>query len=207
MTGLQSSWDRCWKALDASGDGLALLQDLIAAYREPHRKYHTTRHLSECLALFEKNIDLAMLPGEVELALWFHDAVYNVRASDNEAKSAEWAAEALTKAGVKPDHIHNIRGHIMATRHSTLPQGEDQMLLVDIDLSILGAPRPRFVEYEAQVRAEYGWVPEFLFRSKRRDILTELIARNPIFNTPRLREQLENQAQENLAYSIAQLSR
>jgi predicted metal-dependent HD superfamily phosphohydrolase len=81
------------------------------------------------------------------------------------------------------------------------------MLLVDIDLSILGAPRPRFDEYEAQVRAEYGWVPGFLFRRKRREILAEFLARNPIYNTPRLRESLEGRARENLAYSLEQPGR
>lgn len=66
------------------------------------------------------------------------------------------------------------------------------MLLVDIDLSILGAPRARFDEYEAQVRAEYGWVPRFLFRTKRRDVLAGFLARHSIYNTPTLRESLES---------------
>ncbi|HKR60470.1 MAG TPA: hypothetical protein VJS64_12110 [Pyrinomonadaceae bacterium] len=205
MTSLQSSWKRCWNALEASGNGLALMQDLITAYEEPQRKYHTIQHLTECVALLEQNLDLAAEQGEVEIALWFHDAVYNVRASDNEARSAEWAAAALEKASVAPDRIERVKQHIMATRHSAKPTGQDQMLVVDIDLSILGAPEPRFAEYEAQVRAEYRWVPEFLFRSKRKSILAEFGARDSIYNTPRLREQLEARARENLAYSLKQL--
>lgn len=205
MSSLQSSWKRCWNALEATGDGLALMQQLITAYEEPQRKYHTTQHLTECMSLLEKNLDLAEEPGEVEIALWFHDAVYKVRASDNEAKSAEWAARALEKASIALDRIDRIQKHIMATRHSAKPEGRDQMLVLDIDLSILGAPRPRFIEYEAQVRAEYSWVPEFLFRSKRKSILAEFSARASIYNTPRLREQLESHARENLAYSLKQL--
>jgi predicted metal-dependent HD superfamily phosphohydrolase len=188
--------------LHAQGDGLALMQELHTAYAEPQRKYHTVQHLSECLALFDRHRDLAIKPAEVEISLWFHDAVYDVKASDNELKSAE--AE-LRKAGVSADRIERIRNHILATRHSVLPEGQDQMLLVDIDLSILGAPRPRFMQYEEQVRAEYSWVPAPLFRSKRRAVLAEFLARQPIYNTPRLREALEHQARENLAYSLKQL--
>lgn len=202
---LQSSWKRCWIGLHAQGDGLSLMQELLSAYSEPQRKYHTVQHLSECLALFERHLDLAIEPAEVEISLWFHDAVYDVKASDNELKSSEWAEAELRKAGVSADRIERIRNHILATRHSVLPQGQDQMLLVDIDLSILGALRPRFMEYEEQVRAEYSWVPAPLFRSKRRAVLAEFLARNPIYNTPRLREALEHQARENLAWSLEQL--
>ncbi len=202
---LQSSWKRCWTSIGASGDGLALMQRLIFAYEEPQRKYHTIQHLSECLALLGNNLDLAVEPAEVEISLWFHDARYNVTASDNEAQSADWAELELRQAGVASERIGRVKEHILATRHSTLPQGQDQMLLVDIDLSILGAPRGRFDEYEAQVRAEYGWVPGFLFRRKRREVLTDFLARNPIYNTVRLRDALESQARENLVYSLQQL--
>jgi predicted metal-dependent HD superfamily phosphohydrolase len=202
---LQSSWQRCWTALGASGDSRALMQRLVSAYEEPHRKYHTVQHLSECLSLCEQNLDLAVEPGEVEIALWFHDAIYDVKASDNEARSAEWAQSELTRAGVAPERIVRITQHILATRHAALPVGQDQMLLVDIDLSILGAARARFDEYEKQVRAEYGWVPGILFRRKRREVLEEFLAREPIYNTPRLRQKLESQARENLAYSIERL--
>jgi predicted metal-dependent HD superfamily phosphohydrolase len=202
---LQSSWKRCWDGLNARGDGFALMQRVVSAYGEPQRKYHTVQHLCECLDLFQQNMDLAVEPAEVEISLWFHDAVYDVKANDNEAKSAAWAEAELSQADVSLERIERVRQHILATRHAALPEGQDQMLLVDVDLAILGAPRPRFVEYEAQVRAEYGWVPGFVFRRKRRSLLAEFLARNPIYNTPRLREALEKRARENLAYSIQQL--
>lgn len=204
---LRSSWNRCWQSLGASGDGLVLMQRLVSAYGEPQRKYHTVQHLSECLSLMEENLDLAVRPAEVEIALWFHDAIYDVKASDNETRSADWAEAELRLAGVAAESIDRVTAHILATRHSALPLGQDQMLLVDIDLAILGAPRARFDEYEAQVRAEYGWVPGILFRTKRRDVLTGFLARHSIYNTPTLRESLEGQARDNLAYSLVQLGR
>jgi predicted metal-dependent HD superfamily phosphohydrolase len=204
---LQSSWNRCWQGLGARGDGSALMQRLLAAYEEPQRKYHTTQHLSECISLLVQHLDLAVEPAEVEIALWFHDAVYNVKASDNEAKSADWAERELLMASVESARVERVKGHILATRHSAQPRGQDQQLLVDIDLSILGAPIPRFEEYEVQVRAEYAWVPAVIFRFKRKDILAEFLARKPIFNIARLREALEDRARTNLARSIGNLGK
>lgn len=178
---------------------------LIAAFNEPHRKYHTEQHLAECLGLFSKHLGLAVEPAEVEVALWFHDAIYNVKAIDNEAKSAEWAVHELQQAEVVPERIARVKDHILATRHSALPQGQDPMLLVDIDLSILGADRARFEEYERRVREEYEWVPDFIFNRKRREVLAEFVSRNTIYNTPELRESLEGQARANLTYSLQQL--
>jgi predicted metal-dependent HD superfamily phosphohydrolase len=90
----------------------------------------------------------------------------------------------------------------MATCHAALPRGEDQQLLVDVDLSILGASRPRFIEYETQVRTEYQWVPGWLFRRKRRAVLKEFAARSTIYSTVQMREKLESQARANLEYSL-----
>jgi predicted metal-dependent HD superfamily phosphohydrolase len=177
-------------------------QALLAAWAEPQRKYHTLQHLSECLALFEQYRELAVEPAEVEVALWFHDAIYAVRASDNEARSADWAEAELRRASVPEPRIARVRSHILATRHSALPEGSDQALLVDIDLSILGAPRPRFEEYERQVRDEYRWVPGFLFQLKRKQILAQFLARDALFNTPAIRHALEAAARENLVDSL-----
>jgi predicted metal-dependent HD superfamily phosphohydrolase len=202
---LQSSWSRSWQTLGASGDGYALMKKLVLAYAEPHRKYHTLQHLTECISLLERHLHLAVNPGEVEIALWFHDAVYDVNGEENEALSARWAEEALGAAGVPARSLERVRKLILATCHAALPEGPDEQLLVDVDLSILGAARSRFVEYEAQVRAEYQWVPERFFCERRRAILTKFLARQPIYHTPQIREALEAQARDNLAYALKQL--
>ncbi len=202
---LEASWNRCWNALNAEGDGSSLRQQLLSAYAEPQRHYHTLQHLSECLSLFARHRHLALDPAAVEMALWFHDAIYDVTASDNELKSAAWAGAELEPAGVADSRIARIRQLILATRHAALPEGQDPGLLVDIDLAILGAPPARFAEYEAQIRMEYSWVPEALFCQKRAEILAGFLARQPLFGTPELREALELPARSNLADALARL--
>lgn len=192
------SWERAWRSLVTQGDGGALRQSLINAYAEPQRKYHTLQHLAECLSLFEVVGSLASHPGEVEMALWFHDAVYDVKGSGNEERSAQWAVQALMAAGVNADAVSRVSDLVLATRHSVLPSGADECVLVDIDLAILGADRARFDEYERQIREEYAHVPGLIFRHKRRQILRSFLKRPAIYATPAMRERFEQAARGNL---------
>ena len=144
-------------------------------------------------------------PGEVELALWFHDGIYDTRRHDNEQRSAEWARSVATDAGLDASVAERVAALIMATRHDATPVGADACVLVDVDLSILGAEPLRFDEYERQVREEYRWVPAPMFRRERRKILRRLLARPALFNTARMRESHERRARANLERSLARL--
>lgn len=197
------SWQRAWAGIGASGEGGALREDVLARHAEPQRHYHTQQHLGECLAAFDGARESAERPHEVELALWFHDAVYDVKRHDNEQRSADWARAALLDAGVDADAAQRVHALVMATRHTAMPEGRDATLLVDIDLSILGAERPRFDEYERQIRQEYAYVPGFLFRRKRREILKDFLDRPAIYGTPHFHDALERRARENLARVLA----
>lgn len=197
-------WRSTWQGLDI-GASDALYKDLVSRYAEPHRHYHTGRHLDECFVQLDAVPSLAERLHEVELALWFHDAVYAARASDNEAKSAEWARAAIFEAGGSSAVAGRVHDLVLATRHDETPSPGDATLLVDVDLAILGADVARFDEYERQIRQEYAWVPGIIFRKKRRAVLEGFLARPQIYGTAHFRERLERRARENLARSIRQL--
>jgi predicted metal-dependent HD superfamily phosphohydrolase len=188
------------------GANLDAFDRLCAAYGERHRHYHTSEHIEHCLDELDKARHLASEPDEVELALWFHDAVYVTRASDNERKSAEWAAEFLAANGVDQHRIERVRGLIMATTHAASADGPDAELLVDIDLSILGADREIYASFERDVRKEYRWVPGPLFRRTRAKILESFLTRSSVYSTAYFRERLESAARENLARAIDDLT-
>lgn len=199
-----SSWHRVWSGLRAQGSGEALREQLLARYSEPQRCYHTLQHLAECLAWFGSVSHLAERPAEVEAALWFHDAIYELASHCNEDDSALWAEQSLSAAGVAQDSVGGISRLVLSTRHTALPELPDDCLLVDIDLSILGAPAARFAEYEKQIRAEYAFVPEAIFRVKRRAILESFLARSNVYSTEYFRAALERSARANLERVVAQ---
>jgi predicted metal-dependent HD superfamily phosphohydrolase len=155
--------------------------------------------LDECLTQFASVRHLADRPGHVALALWFHDAIYDVKAKSNEEQSADWALTSFSAAGANLDDQKLVVQLILATKHDISPRQGDEQLLVDIDLSILGATPERFAEYDRQVRAEYSWVPDFIYNMKRRSVLRSFVARPYIFSTNYFRDRYEEQARINLS--------
>lgn len=196
-------WQSAWQALGAQGDGAALREQLWAAYAKPQRRYHTQQHLLECLQLLEAVRHLTPEAAAITLALWFHDAIYELQGHDNEARSAAWAAQALREAGAPPERAEQVQRLVLATRHQALPQAEDEAWLVDIDLAILGAAPARFAEYEAQIRAEYAFVPEARFRAKRAEVLRGFLDRPFIYSSAHFRSELEARARANLRQALA----
>jgi predicted metal-dependent HD superfamily phosphohydrolase len=199
-------WERTWSDLRLPRPGSQVLDELLGRYAEPHRAYHTAQHLEECREQFWRVRSLAADPGAVQLALWFHDAIYDTRSPHNEEESAAWAVQVLAGVGAPTPLQDSVCGMILATKHNAAPYSPDAALTVDIDLSILGALEPRFDEYEAQVRHEYSWVPEEAFWGARTKILHEFLARSRIYSTGSFYDRLEVPARANLQRSVARLS-
>jgi predicted metal-dependent HD superfamily phosphohydrolase len=198
-------WTLLWRSLGADRADLALCRELQWRYAEPWRAYHTATHIVECLSEFDDVRAHCERPDEVELALWFHDAIYDTRRSDNEARSAEWAMAALAAGGIAMPVRQRIAELIMATNHQPAPQTGDQALLVDIDLAIFGQSAQRFDLYEQQIRREYQWVPELIFHQRRGAILQRFLDRPRLYHTDTLFNRYETEARINLQRSIERL--
>ena len=200
------AWRGIWRELGAQTFNGGLMNQLVAAYSERHRHYHTLQHLRECLAHADAVRTLAKHPAEVELALWFHDAVYDPRRTDNEERSARWAHASVLAAGCDAAIADRVSALVIATAGHHASDDVDTQLLVDIDLSILGASYARFDEYERQVRLEYAHVDDAAFRAGRLKFVTGMLARPAIYATQVYREALEPRARENLQRSKAALT-
>jgi predicted metal-dependent HD superfamily phosphohydrolase len=198
-------WRALWLAAGASGDPGGWYERIYGLYAEPARGYHNLRHIDECLEEFDAARHLACQPTPVELALWFHDAIYDPRAHDNEERSAALATQALSEAGCGAALLRDVRDLIMATKHLHAPADGDAALLADIDLSILGKPQARFQDFELGVRQEYAWVAESIFRLKRAEILELFLARVRIYSTDWFFSRYERTARENLIASVLRL--
>jgi predicted metal-dependent HD superfamily phosphohydrolase len=186
---------------DAAPAALALL----ASWAEPHRVYHGTPHLVDCLARLD---EMPAAPdGEdlIEAALWYHDAAYDPRAGDNEERSAAWAVRDLSELGVSTGDSREVARLVRLTRHDVPPVDPRGQVVVDIDLSILGRAPHEFDEYEAAIRAEYAWVPDSEFRGARKRILSGFLAREPLYAMPWFRGRYEKTARANLQRLMASL--
>jgi predicted metal-dependent HD superfamily phosphohydrolase len=179
----------------------AVFEALAMRLAEPHRAYHNAVHIAACLRHFDGVRDRFAAPDEAEFALWWHDAIYDPRAPDNEARSADLARAFLS--GAAADRVAAL---ILATKHDAPPAPGDAELVVDIDLAILGAPAAEFAAYDAAIRREYSWVPEARFRTGRTAVLRGFLARPAIYRTALFHAKLEAPARLNLDAALAALA-
>ena len=198
-------WVHIWRQVTAKGDPFRTYQELVSLYSQPHRHYHNLRHIAECLAEFDSAAHLAQESVAVELAIWFHDAMYDTHAPDNEERSAELAQQRIAECGGDADLCRSVVALVLATKAHDPSVHPDAPLFVDIDLSILGQAEERFQEYETQIRREYEWVAERLFEVRRAEILEGFLLRRRIYTTEHFLRKYEKQARENLKVSIRRL--
>lgn len=201
-------WDRwvaLWRGLGAEPADRSVFEQLLKRYAEPWRAYHTLQHVRDCVQHLDTARYLAQRPVEIELALWFHDAVYDTHRSDNEELSARWAQQHALDQNLLADVATRVRDLILATKHDAHPPNAEAALLADIDLAILGQLVPEFDLYEAQIRQEYTWVPELDFCKGRAKILEGFLRRDSIYRTDHFRDCYERQARLNLERSLANL--
>jgi len=204
--------ERWLELVDRVADGAAgeeaerVFDDLVRRYGATERRYHNWSHVEACLRVFDTVRGLTQRPEAVELAIWFHDAIYDSHRGDNEDASAKLAMEALGRLGVKEEMGRYVGELILATRHRAVPSDADAALLVDIDLAILGESAEAFDAYEAAIRLEYAWVAEGAFRAGRGTVLRGLLERPWLYATEHFRRELEQRSRENLKRSLARLA-
>lgn len=194
-----------------------VFDELDRCYSHAHRHYHNWAHVAACLDRLEAARSLAADPVAVELALWFHDAVYVPAAPDNEQRSAEMLVKAARRLCFTAAAAAEAQMLVLATRYfagegsgadgSSRPDTRDRDLIRDIDLSILGAPPDEFDRYEQEIGLEYGFVPDTERARRRMAVLEGFLALPRIYQTALFRKRYEQQARRNLGRSIARLRR
>ena len=184
-------------------------EDLLVRYAEPQRRYHTREHIEACLDELERAPDLSGPERRIlTYAIWWHDAVYDPQRPDNEEKSAELARRALAGMGEEPAVIDEVVRLVRLTEQHA-PSAEDRLgaLMTSIDLSILGASPEAYDRYAAQVREEYAFVPEPLYRTGRAAVLRRFLERPRIYADAAFEARYEATARANLARELAALER
>jgi predicted metal-dependent HD superfamily phosphohydrolase len=181
-----------------------LREDLLARWSETHRKHHTVTHLHEMLdaigLLADAGIDFDR--EAVELAAWFHDAIYEIGRDDNEDRSADLARELLASSPVRNEVARLV---LVTKTHKVADDDVNGAVLTDADLSVLGSDAFRYRAYAAAVREEYAEVPDEVFKPARAQVLRALLD-GPLFHTAAARERWEEPARRNITEEIVALT-
>ena len=187
----------------------AVQDELMRAYTEPHRHYHTIEHVALLLALMDEHGHAVVDRAAVALAILFHDVVYDPARHDNEQASADFASQRLASLGFPDQLVAKVKRYILATRHGdSAPTTDDAdfALLLDLDLSVLAATPAEYDAYAQAIRREYAHIPDKLYRLGRGRILEGFLARDQIYRTEQLHVLWDERARVNIAGEIAGLA-
>lgn len=187
---------------DVAGAGAALL----GRWSEPHRAYHDLAHLDEVLRRIDLLADEAAQPDLVRLAAWYHDAVYDPQASDNEERSAEVATVGLANLGLEPAVVGEVARLVRLTASHDVRAGDrNGAVLCDADLAVLAAGQLRYASYVEGVRREYEHLDDTTFARGRTDVLHRLLDRPQLFSTAYGRREWEQAARTNVSTELRSL--
>ena len=198
MRHLADAWIALTQRVDARGDVAGAGASLLGRWAEPHRAYHDLAHLDEVLRHVDELAIECPHPDTVRLAAWFHDAVYDPTAADNEQRSADLATTELASIDVEPSVVAEVARLVLLTAtHDPSPDDADGAVLCDADLAILAADETRYAAYAEGVRREYAHLDDDTFSAGRADVLHRLLDRPQLFRTPSARRDWEPAARAN----------
>lgn len=181
-----------------------VFSNLVQAYTNPNRHYHTLKHISYVLNTIQTLLAYTQDLTAVELAAWFHDVIYDTQSQDNEEKSADYASEILDSLGLPSICITKVKRLILNTKHHQADDIDSQVLL-DADLAILAAEAVDYQEYANAIRLEYAWVSDNDYIQGRTQVLEKFLQRQRIYFTPQMYEKSEQLARENIQAEVRRL--
>lgn len=198
ITRFEALWSRCVPAAAVAAPTVA--RELMRLYSEPERRFHNVGHISDCLRYLDEVRSFVRAPDTLELALWFHDAIYSPGAPDNEERSVELFRSLSQKAD--PVFVKRVGELIMATKHGAKVNTGDRGFIVDIDLAGFGVGWDEFMRKGAELRDEYATQSDDEYYRGQVSFLTRLKARPTFYCTRYFRTRYEDAAQENLSRLI-----
>lgn len=203
---LKDQWLTLWRDLSPQGNPLTYYELLRKRYTEPHRYYHNLHHIDHDLTEYMSVRQRLNRPHEVEMAIWFHDAIYEIGSFENEAKSATLALTVINEIALPRAFGLFVRDLILVTEHRFKPQNDDASFMADIDLSFFGQPTAAYDQDEMKIRKEHAIIPEAAYKIGRAAILRSFLNRSSIYYTTVFREKYETQARSNLQRTLTRLA-
>jgi predicted metal-dependent HD superfamily phosphohydrolase len=207
VAALKQTWEKLISRYCANEHLVSSEFDKLAGqYTAPGRYYHNLRHLEALLTLQQAYASSIRNNDVLQLAIFYHDIIYNVLQSDNEEQSALAAGAFLRQTTFPPYQIITVMDYIRATKTHTSDEHDDDLdFLLDFDLSILGSSADVYRQYTEQIRQEYSMYPDEVYNLGRKKVLMHFLEKPVIYRTTVFREQYEARARLNIASELQRL--
>ena len=201
---LKSEWLKLTKNYYDGPLAESLWKDIELHYTTKDRHYHNLSHIFNMLKQLDQIQTKIEDLDSLRFAIWYHDIIYKSTKKDNEEKSALFALKRLKRINFKPERAQSVEHLILSTKkHNILvTQNNDNAVLLDLDLSILGTDWNTYKKYISNIRKEYKIYPDFMYNPGRKKVLNHFLERENLYFTEHYKKQYEQQARENLSREI-----
>jgi predicted metal-dependent HD superfamily phosphohydrolase len=203
---LENIWN---KTANSLGFDLALSQEywneIYSAYSSEGRYYHGLEHLRSIFRLTEEEVLSTTDRQALNLAVFYHDIVYDFERKDNERKSADLAIDRLSRAGVDQILIERVEELIMATYGHEYSDDALRNLMIEADVSVIGTDHDTYAKYAENCRREYSMFSDEEYNPVRKQALSHFLNTGSLFVSPKFKERFEANAKRNLQWEIDQL--
>jgi predicted metal-dependent HD superfamily phosphohydrolase len=184
-----------------------IFTDLVKHYNQPGRYYHTLEHVEAILDTIGPLESEAQEYDTLQLAVWFHDVIFEPLGKDNEARSAEYAFIRLREMGLAEETASRVAELIMMTTDHQAPEDDiDGQILIDADLAPFGLDKVQFDQQSVAIRKEFSQISDSAYRESRRKFLKVMMEREPLYYTEYFNATLESKARENIAEALEELA-
>jgi predicted metal-dependent HD superfamily phosphohydrolase len=183
-----------------------LWAEIQSNYSKSVRYYHNLTHLDNLIE------ELISIKDQIEdwqtltFSVAYHDIIYNTLRQDNEEKSAAFAYDRLTQLNLPSTQKEKCKLQILATKQHQVSTNVDTNYFIDADLSILGSDNRSYLKYAEQIRNEYRYFPDILYKPGRRKVLTGFLKMKSIYKTKYFQDKFEVQAKMNISDELNSLS-
>lgn len=199
-------WDNFVCRMDGDqSESDKIFEQIKASYNTPPREYHSLGHVYDCLIKLQQFVD--MDTSAIELAIWFHDAVYDALSKTNECDSANMMKQCADHLRIDPIQISDADRLIMITADHKNASKNDEIVIADIDLSILAADPDVYKNYTMAIRSEYKAIDDIDYRAGRSAFLQQTLDSMPLFHTKWAQSHgFDDRAKENITRELITLA-
>ena len=198
-------WDQLWKSIRAHDS--PPYKDIVEAYSEKHRHYHTLDHIHSMLSLQRYTGQIWQDDTVIKLAIWYHDIVEDPRKDTNVDVSIRWATRDIIDVTGSQKLASKVARLIDTSNYSEEKNSlsDAQKVFTDLDLAILGQFSLNYKIYTKQIRREYSFYSDSEFKFRRIKVLEWFLSRPNIFQTQYFQEKLEENARRNITNEMKEL--
>ncbi|MAN58717.1 MAG: hypothetical protein CMC08_02645 [Flavobacteriaceae bacterium] len=178
-------------------------ENLQRMYSAPERHYHNLGHIAQMLDALDASKARPNNRDTLLFSIYYHDCIHVPGRSDNERQSAQYMRKSLSET--RFSEIEACHFQIMGTKHHLPSTCSDTNLLLDLDLSILGADARSYDTYRRNIRKEFRAIPQLIYRAGRKAFIKSYLKRERIYKSKYFLLHYEDRARANLKRELASL--